>query len=440
MNTQITAEHYTVHLLEPVAWDMHHEIAERLAVRLNVPLQRIEQTLGKGIGAMTKPLGQVEAQRIASAFTDMGLSVRVVTDRSIQSTPSPFATPRVPPQLEPLDAYAEPAFASPNPSELVDATQPKSKRGMGLSLKIIAATLIPVALIAIAALAVLRPSVQRGFDKLLDGSAAQVAYAVAVSLNTDNLMASSNDLMAVAERRDIGFIKIVPAASTGYYLYSKDPIGAAGYMFNPSPITNSLSLVDWHNNIGWAINNLDTSKGGQRVDFVDNRFESLEKYSVDHPEQARFFKEMLENLRKIGVHKTTLSVQQADIFASAYGRRFVRIAGETSSVPEGMTQISTVQIGLLDNETRTLGNQQSLILLALMAATLLVAIAVAVAVARNLSRPILALTAAADRISLGKLDAPVIATSRDELGELAEALERMRQSLKLSIERLRRRK
>jgi HAMP domain-containing protein len=78
--------------------------------------------------------------------------------------------------------------------------------------------------------------------------------------------------------------------------------------------------------------------------------------------------------------------------------------------------------------------------LVLMAATLSIAIGVAVAVARNLSRPILSLTAAADRISLGLLDTPVVATSKDELGELAEALERMRQSLKLSIERLRRRR
>jgi hypothetical protein len=81
MNTQI-AEQFLVHLLEPVAWDMQHEIAERLAVRLNVPLKRIEQTLSKGIGPMTRPLAHSEAQRIASAFSDMGLPVRVVADRS----------------------------------------------------------------------------------------------------------------------------------------------------------------------------------------------------------------------------------------------------------------------------------------------------------------------------------------------------------------------
>jgi HAMP domain-containing protein len=442
MNTQI-AEQYLVHLLEPVAWDMQHEIAERLAVRLNVPLKRIEQTLGKGTGPMTRPLAQSEAQRIASAFSDMGLSVRVIADRSTQAQIAPPpATPRASFQAAPVENIDEPAFAGPlgDPSELVEAAQAKSKRGMGLSVKIIAATLIPVALIAIAALVVLRPGVQRGFDKLLDGSAAQVAYAVAVSLNTEDLQTSTNDLLAVAERRNIGFIKITPANSSGYYLFSKDPMGGVGWMFNANSKKVNQSSVDWHTNIAQASDNLDTSNGGQRFDYVDRRVEVLEKYSVDHPELASRFKDMLENLKKINVHQMTLSVQQADIFASADGKRFVRIAGESTTIPANLSKVSTVQIGLLDNEARTLGNQQSLILLALMVATLLVAIGVAVAVARNLSRPILSLTAAADRISLGMLDTPVVATSRDELGELAEALERMRQSLKLSIERLRRRR
>ena len=211
-------------------------------------------------------------------------------------------------------------------------------------------------------------------------------------------------------------------------------------MFNTDSKKVNQSSVDWHTNIAQASDNLDTSNGGQRFDYVDRRVEVLEKYSLDHPEQASRFKEMLESLKKIDVRSMTLSVQQADIFASADGKRFVQIAGESTTVPQNLSKVSTVQIGLLDNEARTLGNQQSLILLALMLGTLLVATGIAVAVARNLSRPILSLTAAADRISLGMLDTPVVATSKDELGELAEALERMRQSLKLSIERLRRRR
>ena len=50
------------------------------------------------------------------------------------------------------------------------------------------------------------------------------------------------------------------------------------------------------------------------------------------------------------------------------------------------------------------------------------------------------LTQAADRISVGDLDFEVKVKSNDEIGDLAEAISRMQDSIKLSIERLRRRK
>ena len=49
------------------------------------------------------------------------------------------------------------------------------------------------------------------------------------------------------------------------------------------------------------------------------------------------------------------------------------------------------------------------------------------------------LTEAANRISLGELDAPIAVQAEDEIGTLAESLDRMRISLKQAIERLRKR-
>jgi HAMP domain-containing protein len=60
---------------------------------------------------------------------------------------------------------------------------------------------------------------------------------------------------------------------------------------------------------------------------------------------------------------------------------------------------------------------------------------------RGLTRKIHTLSAWADRISLGELDlegSPV--TSKDELGELSEAIARMQDSIRLSVQRLRRRR
>jgi len=50
------------------------------------------------------------------------------------------------------------------------------------------------------------------------------------------------------------------------------------------------------------------------------------------------------------------------------------------------------------------------------------------------------LTDVADRISVGELDAEIKIKSKDELGDLAEAISRMQDSIRLSIERLRRRR
>ncbi len=61
-------------------------------------------------------------------------------------------------------------------------------------------------------------------------------------------------------------------------------------------------------------------------------------------------------------------------------------------------------------------------------------------VARGIARPVLELSRTADQISLGDLDAKITVRSKDEIGTLAESIERMRASLKAAIERMRARR
>ncbi len=58
----------------------------------------------------------------------------------------------------------------------------------------------------------------------------------------------------------------------------------------------------------------------------------------------------------------------------------------------------------------------------------------------RLTRNIQYLTEAADRISVGDLEAEIEVKSKDEIGSLADAISRMQDSLRFSIERLRRRR
>ena len=59
---------------------------------------------------------------------------------------------------------------------------------------------------------------------------------------------------------------------------------------------------------------------------------------------------------------------------------------------------------------------------------------------RLLTNRIRSLTDVAERISVGDMDAEIEVASKDELGDLAEAIGRMQESIRLSIERLRRRR
>lgn len=77
---------------------------------------------------------------------------------------------------------------------------------------------------------------------------------------------------------------------------------------------------------------------------------------------------------------------------------------------------------------------------ALLAITALFAAVVAWFAARGLIRPILHLTQAAERMSLGDLDVKIDVRSTDEIGILAQAIERLQTSLALAIARLKKKR
>jgi methyl-accepting chemotaxis protein len=75
--------------------------------------------------------------------------------------------------------------------------------------------------------------------------------------------------------------------------------------------------------------------------------------------------------------------------------------------------------------------------LALFAASVLLVALISRAASGVLVRPILALSAAADRMSTGDLDTPIPAARADELGALARSLDRLRISMQAALARLR---
>jgi len=72
--------------------------------------------------------------------------------------------------------------------------------------------------------------------------------------------------------------------------------------------------------------------------------------------------------------------------------------------------------------------------------TVVVVVLISLFAGRAIVTPIRQLTDAANRISVGELDTEIHIQSRDEIGDLADAVSRMQDSIRLSIERLRRRR
>ena len=100
----------------------------------------------------------------------------------------------------------------------------------------------------------------------------------------------------------------------------------------------------------------------------------------------------------------------------------------------------TGPVKLMQSRAKALTDRARLITWAVLGITLLLIGLIVTVYGHRLTGKIKSLTNVADRISVGELEMEVKTTSTDEIGELAEAIARMQDSIRLSIERLRRRR
>ena len=100
----------------------------------------------------------------------------------------------------------------------------------------------------------------------------------------------------------------------------------------------------------------------------------------------------------------------------------------------------TGPIKLMESRAKILTEKTRLITFAILGGTILLIGIIVSIYGHRLTSKIKSLTDVAERISIGDLGIEVEAQSSDEIGELAEAISRMQDSIRLSIERLRRRR
>ena len=100
----------------------------------------------------------------------------------------------------------------------------------------------------------------------------------------------------------------------------------------------------------------------------------------------------------------------------------------------------TGPVRLMESNAKTLAGRAKMITWAILGATLLLIGLIVSIYSHRLTGKIKSLTEVAERISVGELGMEVETKSKDEIGELAEAIARMQDSIRLSIDRLRRRR
>jgi HAMP domain-containing protein len=100
----------------------------------------------------------------------------------------------------------------------------------------------------------------------------------------------------------------------------------------------------------------------------------------------------------------------------------------------------TEPVKLMQSGAKALTNRARLITWAILGGTLLLIGLIVSIYGHVLTGKLKSLTEVADRISVGELEMEIETKSKDEIGDLAEAIARMQESIRLSIERLQRRK
>ena len=303
--------------------------------------------------------------------------------------------------------------------------------GRGLLARLLAITVLPVlgvGLFVALLLGVQRVSALRAID---DSLASTVARILATTLDVSELPQVVSQLQAAVSAENVVFVDVRPAGDTVRFFRSKTP------------------ETDWA--LRAAYDESVRARPG------DHRF-------VFHDQRALLYQgaasqvDSLEVRQRLNAFAATLSEQdqvmqviRAEVYEDASGRRTLRFADDGQPAPSlpttlppaapGGGLIFTLGVGVNNAEIEALlSRQQGLVIGGCTLAALLAA-GLAWRATRRIVRPIVQLTRAADRLSLGELgeavslEAPARAVT--ELSDLAQAIERLRTSLALAMSRLR---
>lgn len=282
--------------------------------------------------------------------------------------------------------------------------------------------LAPLALstaLTLGLLTAILPSLQR---QLVQQNAEAVAVAVGTSLDTRDQETVNAQLDALLKRSNVGFVRVELPDGTTYFRSQNPQLdgtlqGRVASFLKTNPETGTFVA------------------SGSAADAYREQLAQLEAVGAGDSPQAKELRALAQNPDNQHAERATYVVSRLGVVDRGNGQRTTAPATEDSS-----DLLYRIAVGVPTNEAQA--NLRNTLLLVLGVSLLALALAAALAVrsARRVVQPIERLVKVADAISMGDLTRPVQVDRNDEIGDLAQALERMRLSLDAAMERLRRRK
>ena len=427
------------------------ETAQKLARELNITTQKAVDVLNRFPGPLIKPMDRDRVEEIANSFIRVGVPVEIFPANSNPPMQA-LSTGSLPMSLEPLGMGS--SFSSAPMMPMAPMMAPMGLSGLGsgnlgsgnlgsshlgsgstvttypamtaisapgdteaeeteyeeeaalepiartsLRTKLVASSLVPVLFIGLSALSLLAINVPRGLSELDQSRAQQLASALVVDLQPAETLRNNQHLRGAVQTSggDIAFVDLAI------------PNDAKQSMFISKEISTDV-------------------QGAQAF----NAFKAMPEFQVQKP-----------TWQTPGIVEGSLEIFKAQVFEDSVGKRTMQFAdqiGEIKAPTASDKKIFDVAFGYSTARAQSIILQQLGLMSALIGLVLVSAAGLALIFSRSLSKSIIRLTEAADTISLGEFDVPVEKRSNDELGDLAEALERMRLSLRAALERLRRRR
>lgn len=320
------------------------------------------------------------ARELQSATASAAASATATTPRPVTDDWADFAGGLNLPETS-APAVTAPRATTEFLTAVTEDAPAKTLPRTSLARQITLATLLPVGLSSLLSLGLLVLSLPGQQNRTSINNSHNLATAIGTTLNDTFQALTDEQLDAIVTNPEVGFVRVESANGTSY-TRTKDPL---------------------------------------KNDAVNKQ---LAAWSQSNP-----------NGHKVNLDSGTYVTSRVT-FVNQDGR----ITPVQGAIPANATLARRVSVGIIDSQSqRILWN---ILLLSILATLIGLGIASLLArqAAQRIVQPISDLVKAADSISLGDLTRPVKSTTNDELGDLAQALERMRLSLEAAMDRLRRRK